>query len=125
MGFDQWRAEAARIAAVLCICSTPLFADQLALRCDGYSDDAKDPLSFSVIIDPTTRLVLDMGSGPHVETDQFSDTVITAIDRGAAFTQILIIDRVTGHFDLTWVSSSERSMGRNFQGTCAQAKRQF
>ncbi len=47
------------IAATLCTCSTPLLADQLILRCDS----PKGALSFSVLLDPAKRTVLNKGLG--------------------------------------------------------------
>lgn len=109
------------IAVVLCICSTPVLADQLILRCDS----PKDALSFSVLIDPAKRLVLNIGFGSKVETERFTETVITATDKESASNQNLAIDRVTGQFELTWMASSAGDKGGNYQGTCALARRLF
>src|ERR1700677_4949897 len=109
------------IASVLSISSTPLLADQLILRCDG----PKGALSFSVLIDPANRLVLDIGFGSKIETEQFSETVIAASDKSSDVTQSLVIDRVTGQFQLTWGHSNGGDSGRNYQGNCAPGRRLF
>jgi hypothetical protein len=104
----------------------PLCAEPTPLRCGGHSTDRdKEPITFSVMIDPTKRLVLDMGSGNDVETSQFSDTAITATQKGAAFNQILVIDRITGQFSLIWVPIGTTGMGKGFEGTCAATSRKF
>ncbi len=73
------------IAATLCTsCSTPLLADQLILRCDS----PKGALSFSVLLDPAKRTVLNIGFGSKIETEQFSETVIAASDKDSAINQI-------------------------------------
>ena len=108
-------------AVVSCICSTPLLADQLVLRCDS----PKQSLSFSVLIDPTQKLVLEMGFGSKVETERFSDTVISATNKEPASSQSLIIDRVTGQFQLTWAASGGGNSGGQYEGTCAPGRRLF
>jgi hypothetical protein len=109
------------IAAALCTCSTPLLADQLILRCDS----PKDGLSFSVLLDLSKRIVLDIGFGTKIDTEQFSETVIAASDRDSAVKQSLIIDRITGQFQLTWPPSNTGDKGGNYQGTCALGRRLF
>ena len=101
-------------AIVICTCSTPLLAEELILRCDS----PKQALSFSVLIDPAQKLVLEMGFASKVETERFSDTVISATNKEAASNQNLIIDRVTGQFQLTWASSGEGNTGGQYGGTC-------
>jgi len=108
------------IASVLSISSTPLLADQLILRCDS----PKGVLSFSVLIDPTNRLVLDIGFGSKIETEQFSETVIAASDKSSDVSQSLIIDRVTGQFQLTW-GRSNAGDSKNYQGNCTPSRRLF
>lgn len=109
------------IVSILCIYSTSVLADQLILRCDSR----KDALSFSVLIDPNKGLVLDMGFSSKVQTERFSETVIAANDKEPAFTQSLIIDRVTGQFELTFLASGPDKKSENYQGYCALGKRLF
>jgi hypothetical protein len=109
------------IASGHCICSTPLLADQLLLRCDA----PKGTLSFSVSIDPARRVVLDIGFGSKIETERFSETVIAASDTEGTVTQKLFIDRITGQFELTWTPSNGGDKGGNYQGTCAPSRRLF
>lgn len=110
------------IASVLCIYSTSVFADQIILRCAT----AKNALSFSVLIDLDKGQVLNMGFSNKVQTDRFSETVIAATDKEPAFTQSLIIDRVTGQFELTLVASGpDQKNNENYQGSCALGKRLF
>src|SRR5271170_6056693 len=107
------------ITAALSICSTPLLADQLILRCDS----AKNAVSFSVLLDPTKRVVLNIGFGSKIETEQFSDTVIAAVDKDSAVSQNLLIDRVTGQFQLTLAPSNGDDKGGNYRGNCAFGRR--
>ena len=102
-------------------------AELLALSCNGHRNDNNDPLLFSIMIDPAKHQVLDIGSGPGVITDQFSERMITALHNGPALQQILIIDRVTGQFSLTWVHlrGTEAVGGENYEGTCSVAQRKF
>jgi hypothetical protein len=109
------------VAATLCIFSTPLLADELILRCDS----SKGALSFSVLLDPARRAVLNIGIGTKIETEQFSETVIAAIDKDSAINQNLIIDRITGQFQLTWPPSNAGDNGGNYQGKCTPARRLF
>lgn len=109
------------IAATLCTCSTPLLADQLILRCDS----PKGALSFSVLLDPAKRTVLNIGFGSKIETEQFSETVIAASDKDSAINQNLVIDRITGQFQLTWAPSTAGDKGGNYQGNCMPARRLF
>ena len=109
------------IASALCICSTPLLADQLLLRCDS----PKGALSFSVLIDPAKRLVLDIGFGSKIETERFSETIIAASDTEGTVTQKLLIDRITGQFELTWAPPNRGDKGGDYQGTCTLARRLF
>jgi hypothetical protein len=109
------------IAAAACVLSTPLLADQLILRCDS----PKDGVSFSVLLDLTRRSVLNIGFGSKIETDQFSETVIAATDKDSSVNQNLIIDRITGQFQLTWAPSKTGEKGGNYQGNCALARRLF
>jgi hypothetical protein len=109
------------VAAVLCICSTPLLAEELILRCDS----SKGALSFSVLLDPAKRAVLNIGFGSKIETEQFSDSVIAAVDKDSSIDQNLIIDRITGQFQLTWPPSSAGDSGGTYQGKCTPARRLF
>jgi hypothetical protein len=109
------------ITAALSMCSTPLLADQLILRCDS----AKNAVSFSVLLDPTKRVVLNIGFGSKIETEQFSETVIAATDKDSETNQNLIIDRVTGQFQLTWAPSKGGDKGGKYQGNCAPGRRLF
>lgn len=109
------------VAATIFLFSTPLLADQLVLRCDSQ----KEALSFSVLIDPAKRLVLNIGFGKKIETEQFSETVIAASDKDSAVTQNLIIDRITGQFELSWAASNSGGRGASYRGTCALARRLF
>ena len=109
------------IASAFSVSSTPLLADQLILRCDS----PKDALSFSVLIDLTNRAVLDIGFGNKIATEQFSETVIAASNKTSSVTQTLIIDRVTGQFQLSWDPSHGGDKGGNYQGTCALGRRLF
>jgi hypothetical protein len=115
------------IAMALCLLSRQVFAEQIPLRCHGYSielDDAsKQPFTFTVTIDPDRNLVMDIGAsdsvatpntsnGSIVETIQFSETTISAnqqvwhhqekdhLAAPPAGEKRLKIDRVTGDFDL-------------------------
>jgi hypothetical protein len=109
------------IAAALSTCSEPVLAYQLVLRCDSPSD----ALSFSVLLDPTKRLVLGIGFGNKIETEQFSETVIAASDKDSAINQKLIIDRITGQFQLSWTPSNAGDKGGNYQGSCNVARSRF
>lgn len=109
------------IASVLCVCSTPVLADQLILRCDSR----KDALSFSVLIDLDKAIVLDMGFSSKVTTERFSETIIAASDKEPDFMQSLIIDRVTGQFELTLVAPGGNKKGENYLGSCVLGKRLF
>jgi hypothetical protein len=109
------------VAAGLCICSTPLLADQLILRCESQ----KAGVTFSVLIDPAKRSVLNIGYGSKIETEQFSETVIAAVDKDSAVNQNLLIDRVTGQFQLTWAPSNGDEKGGNYQGNCVVGRRLF
>jgi hypothetical protein len=60
---EKMRIASIYLASVLSLSSTPLLADQLILRCDS----PKSALSFSVLIDPANRLVLDIGFGGNRE----------------------------------------------------------
>ena len=115
------------IAAALCLASsTPLVADTLILRCD-----AKNEISFSVSIDPTTHSVHSMGFATKVETDQFSDTVIAASSKDTSPPQSLVIDRITGQFLLSSSPANPTDKSGNpteksqYQGICAPARRLF
>jgi hypothetical protein len=98
----------------------PLLADTLILRCD-----AKGEISFSVSIDPIAHSVHSMGFATKVETDQFSDTVIAASSKEASPAQSLVIDRITGQFQLSWSPASTTDKGGSYQGVCAPARRMF
>lgn len=93
---------------------TPLLADTMILRCD-----AQGGISFSVSIDPITHSVRSRGFAIKVETEQFSETVIAASSRETSSSQNLIIDRITGQFQLTG------DKGGSYQGICAPARRLF
>ncbi len=109
------------VAAALCLCSTPLLADQLILRCES----PKGGVSFSVLIDPAKHTVLNIGFGSKIETEQFSETVIAAVDKDLTVNQNLVIDRITGQFQLTWAPSNGDEKGGNYQGNCAVGRRLF
>jgi len=109
------------IACAVCIFSTPLLADELILRCDS----PKNALSFSVLLDPTKRLVLEMGFGSKIDTERFSETVIAASDKSTDVAQNLVIDRITGQFELTWKPSNGGDKGGNYQGICVLGRRLF
>jgi hypothetical protein len=94
------------VAAALCLMPSPLLADALILRCD-----AKGGISFSVSIDPGGRSVRSMGFATKVETDQFSDTVIVASSKEVIPSQSLIIDRITGQFQLSWSGANSGEKG--------------
>jgi hypothetical protein len=109
-------------ATILWLCSTPLLADQLVLRCDTPNRS----LAFSVLIDTAKRAVLGFGYGSKVETERFTETIIAASDKeDAGGAQNLVIDRVTGQFQLTWTAANPDDKGGDLQGTCAPARRQF
>ena len=101
------------VTDALCLCSTPLLADQVILRCDS----PKAALSFSVLVDPANRSVLNIGFGSKIETEQFSETVIAATDKDSDVSQNLIIDRVTGQFQLTWGPSKTGEKGRSIRAS--------
>ncbi len=122
----MWRRKCGTlvvVASALITSSVPVLADQLVLRCDTPNK----ALSFSVLIDPAKRLVLEFGYGAKVETEHFSDTVIAASDKSSDLTQSLVIDRVTGKFQLTWAPSDATRDGNagNTQGVCAPGKPLF
>jgi hypothetical protein len=98
----------------------PLLADTLILRCD-----AKGEISFSVSIDPITHSVHSMGFATKVETEQFSDTVIAANSKETTPPQSLVIDRITGQFQLSWRPANATEKGGSYQGICAPARRLF
>jgi hypothetical protein len=109
------------MAAALFLASyTPLWADSLILRCDS-----KGEVSFSVAIDPVAHAVHSMGFATKVETDTFSDTVIAASSRETVPTQTLVIDRITGQFQLSWDSAKSGEKGGSYQGMCSPARRLF
>jgi hypothetical protein len=109
------------LAAALCLIPwTPLLADALILRCD-----AKGEVSFSVSIDPVTHSVHSMGFATKVETDQFSETVIAASSKETSSSQRLVIDRITGQFQLSWSPASATDKGGSYQGVCAPTRRLF
>jgi hypothetical protein len=91
------------------------------LRCDSPNN----ALSFSVLLDPAKRLVLGIGFGNKIETEQFSETVIAAIDKDAATNQRLIIDRITGQFQLSWSPSNADGKPGSYQGSCNVSRSQF
>jgi glutamine amidotransferase-like uncharacterized protein len=110
------------LAAILCCtCSTPLLADPFILRCDS----PKGALSFSVLIDPASHSVLNMGFATKVATDQFTETMIAASSKETEPSQILVIDRITGQFQLSWIAANPSDKGGSYQGTCAVARRLF
>jgi hypothetical protein len=111
------------LAAVLYLVPvSPLLADNLILRCDA----PRGGISFSVAIDPMAHSVHSLGFATKVETDQFSDTVIVASSKEAESPQSrLVIDRVTGQFQLTWGTANEADKGGSYQGNCAPARRLF
>ena len=109
------------IASALCLLSTPLLGDELVLRCDS----PKNAISFSVLLDPAERLVRNIGFANNIKTERFTETVIAASDKEADVTQSLIIDRVTGEFQLTWLPSNGGEKGGNYMGTCALGRRLF
>jgi hypothetical protein len=109
-------------ASALIVSSVPVMADQLILRCDTPNN----AVSFSLLIDPAKRLVLEFGFGTKVETEHFSETVIAASDKSSGLTQSLVIDRVTGQFQLTWAhSNAAGDKGGSYQGVCAPGRRLF
>lgn len=71
------------------------------------------------------RTVLNIGFGTKIKTEQFSETVIVAIDKESATTQNLTIDRITGQFQLTWPPTNAGDSGGNCEGKCAPARRLF
>lgn len=117
----KWGFIPITAAVALCICSEPVLAYQVILRCDTPNNT----LSFSVLLDPSKRLVLGIGFGNKIETEQFSETVIAAIDKDAATNQKLIIDRITGQFQLSWSPSNGDGKPGNYQGSCNVARSQF
>jgi hypothetical protein len=109
------------VGCILGLFSRPVHADPMMLRCDS----PKDALSFSVLIDPAKHQVLNIGFGNKIQTVQFSDTVIAAADKDSTVAQDLIIDRVTGQFQLSWAPSSTGDRGGSYQGNCTLARRLF
>jgi hypothetical protein len=107
------------IAAYLLSC-VPLLAEDLILRCD-----AKGQMSFSVAIDSTKHAVRSMGYATDVETFEFTETMIVAASKGAESAQSLVIDRVTGQFQLTMNTANSSESAANYQGRCAPARRLF
>jgi hypothetical protein len=95
------------VAAIICsMSSSPLLADNLILRCDA----PQGGVSFSVSIDPTAHSVHSLGFATKVETDQFSDTVIAASSKDSESPPSrLMIDRITGQFQLSWTARMERT----------------
>jgi hypothetical protein len=105
----------------LTLSCTPILADTLILRCD-----AKDGVSFSVSIDPIGHSVHSMGFATKVQTDQFSDTVIAASSKETESPQNLVIDRITGQFQLSWAPApNSTEKGGSYQGTCGLGRRLF
>jgi hypothetical protein len=116
--FDVRIVIAAALSLVLC---TPLLADTLIiLRCD-----ARGEISFSVSIDPIAHTVHSMGFATKIETDQFSDTVIAASSKESTPSQTLVIDRITGQFQVSWIPANSSEKGGNYQGSCSPARRLF
>jgi hypothetical protein len=60
---------------------------------------------------------LNIGFGSKIETEQFSETVIAATDKDSDVSQNLIIDRVTGQFQLTWGPSKTGEKGRTIRAS--------
>jgi hypothetical protein len=111
------------VAAIICsMSSSPLLADNLILRCDA----PQGGVSFSVSIDPTAHSVHSLGFATKVETDQFSDTVIAASSKDSESPPSrLMIDRITGQFQLSWTATNGADKGGSYQGNCAPARRLF
>jgi len=78
-----------------------------------------------VLLDPAKRTVLNIGFKSKIETEQFSESVIAAIDKDSGINQTLMIDRITGQFQLTWPPSNAGDNGGNYQGKCTAARRLF
>jgi hypothetical protein len=102
------------------LCSSVL-ADSFILRCDT----PRGGISFSVSIDPVTHSVQSLGFVTKVETNQFSDTVIAASTKETASSQNLVIDRITGQFQLSWSAADTGDKGGSYQGSCTPARRLF
>ena len=86
------------LAAALCLIPwTPLLADTLILRCDAKGGR----ILFSVSIDPVTHSVHSMGFCDRGRFHQFSETVIAASSKETSSSQRLVIDRITGQFQLS------------------------
>jgi hypothetical protein len=112
-----------RIIAAVVLCLTPcssLLAEDFILRCDA----PQGGVSFSVSVDPTAHSVHSLGFANKVETNQFSDTVIVASSRESPQSR-LMIDRITGQFQLTWSAADAPDKGGSYQGSCAPARRLF
>ena len=108
--------------AVLCLvpCAPLLAADTIILRCE-----ARGEISFSVSIDPVAHAVHSVGFATKVETEQFSDSVIEATSKEATPPQNLVIDRITGQFQLSWSAAKPGDKGGSYYGSCAPARRLF
>jgi hypothetical protein len=109
-------------AAALCLLPcAPLFAaDTIILRCE-----ARGEITFSVSIDPIAHAVHSVGFATKVETDQFSDSVIEATSKEGTPSQNLVIDRITGQFQLSWSPAKAGDKGGSYQGSCVPARRLF
>jgi hypothetical protein len=109
-------------AAALCLvpCAPLLAADTIILRCE-----ARGEVTFSVSIDPIARAVHSVGFATKVETGQFSDSVIEATSKEVTPSQNLVIDRITGQFQLSWSPAKPGDKGGSYQGSCAPARRLF
>jgi hypothetical protein len=81
------RGAAQLVAAALCICSTPLLAEELILRCDG----SRGTVSFSVLIDPVKRMVLNIGLGTKIETENFRKPLLSRSTRNQRPTKISLL----------------------------------
>ena len=78
-----------------------------------------------MLLDPAKRTVLNIGFKSKIETEQFSESVIAAIDKDSGINQTLMIDRITGQFQLSWSPTNAADKGGSYQGTCAPARRLF
>ncbi len=109
-------------AAALCLapCAPLLAADTIILRCEAQGE-----ITFSVSIDPIAHALHSVGFATKVETNQFSDSVIEATSKEVTSSHNLVIDRITGQFQLSWGPARSGEKGGSYQGSCVLARRLF
>jgi hypothetical protein len=79
---------------------------------------------FLVAVDRDKGLVLDMGFPASPTTDEFNETTIEAYVDMPTETELIVIDRLTGHFVFQEISPRGGHVWA-WEGTCAPTQRKF